>query len=331
MKKSKIMGLFLPLVAMSLIGCDDKKVEYQTDNQYHWVGDDESQKGEHEFEPNEEKSVAATCKAKGKTVQTCKICGYDKEEVIRELSHKYENDEAASTASTCTVKGKQIQRCSLCGDTKETPLKLADHELVDDPTAAETATCSKPGKTVKKCKNCEYTEDTKIPALPHTLDAGVEKTDDQGKAYKEYTCSTCGGKVTNRVAINTYTVISEGVEIKDKELKVTQSPVGEIGWDVQLPAGDYDVYFDAKFSGSSGANRTFETRKVEVKYNDVVVEYDTSKTAEDYGLNTSTYTSFTFCSITATGGIDKMTLKNPNYRLIFDLDSYIVFIPAGLN
>ena len=46
-------------------------------------------------------------------------------------------------------------------------------------------------------------------------------------------------------------------------------------------------------------------------------------------MNSSEYKACTFFTITATGGVDKMTMQNPNYRLVFDTEGYIVFKPVA--
>lgn len=283
----------MPLFAMSLAGCgntddkkDDQKMEFNTTN--HWtVAEDGTvgEKAKHTFEEDKSKAKAATCSAEGEKVEKCTVCGYEKKTTLSKLSHEFVEDAAASTTSTCSV----------------------------------------PGKKVEKCKNCTEKKETDLPLAAHTLSgAGTAKTDDKGREYTEYYCSTCRGVVSTRIAFNTFEVTQGSFESG----KISQDPVGEIAWNVQLPAGDYDVYFEAKFSSSSGANRTFETRKVNLNYNGVDVEYDKTKTAEDVGMNSSDFVAFTFCSITATGNVDTMKLQNPNYRLVFDTDGYIVFKPV---
>lgn len=293
MKKIKILSVLMSLMAMGLAGCGnnggEKDATYGSDASGHWTVAEDGTKGEkakHDLKEDASKGKAATCKEAGEKVEVCSVCGYEKKTTLSKLSHEFVEDAAASTTSTCSV----------------------------------------PGKKVEKCKNCTEKKETDLPLAAHTLSgAGTAKTDDNGREYTEYTCSTCHGVVSTRIAFNTFTVTAG--EFKDG--KISQDPVGEIAWNVQLPAGDYDVYFEAKFSSSSGADRTFETRKVNLNYNGVDVEYDKTKTAEDVGMNSSDFVAFTFCSITATGNVDTMKLQNPNYRLVFDTEGYIVFKPVA--
>lgn len=328
MKKSKLFNLLMPLMAMSLVGCGETGTEseskYTRDATYHWIEDVENSKGEHQFEHNDAKSVPATCSAKGKDVETCKVCGYDKETDTAKLRHKYVVDEAQTTESTCTTAGKKIEVCEYCKDVKTTNLSLASHNMVDDPTATVTATCSQPGKTVKKCSNpgCTHTEETPIEKTAHVLGTGTLKNDN-GKEYYEYECGTCHNKVQNRVKFTEWASI-EGEF--DSENKLSTSPVGMPTWNIQLPAGEYAVYFEAKISTTG---KTLKNRSVKVTFNGTEVDFDNTKTDEDLGLTTSGYSEFTFCNITATGGVDKITLQNPHYRFVFNPDGYVTFKPVA--
>ena len=239
--------------------------------------------------------------------------------------HDLKEDASKGKAATCKEAGEKVEVCSVCGYEKKTTVNKLAHTYVEDTAASQAATCSAEGKKVEKCSVCQDVKETPIAKSAHTLGAGTAKTDDKGREYTDFECSVCHATVSTRIAFNTFTII--GGDFKDG--KISQDPVGEIAWNVQLPAGDYDVFFEAKFSSSSGANRTFETRKVNLNYNGEDVEYDKNKTAEDVGLTSSGFNAFTFCTITATGGVDTMKLQNPNYRLVFDTEGYIVFKPVA--
>ena len=333
MKKAKLLSILVPLMAMGLAGCGNGSptikdgTKYESDTSSHWtVGDDGTAgtKEKHTFVEDAAKSTPATCSAKGEKVEVCSVCGYEKKTSVSKAAHTYVEDTTASEASTCSKAGKKVEKCSACDDVKETALSKLDHTYVEDTSAKVNPTCSTEGKKVEKCSVCQDVKETALPKSAHTLGAGTQKTEN-GRTFSEYECSTCHNKVTSMIAFNTFTVEAGSFE----NGKISQDPVGRITWNVQLPAGEYDVYFEAKFSSSSGANRTFETRRVELTYNGTAVDYDKTKTAEDVGLDSSSYKAFTFCKITATGGVDKMTLENPNYRLVFDTAGYINFVPVS--
>ena len=370
MKKTKIIGLLLPLLSLGLAGCGDDNTgenkNYSKNATHHWIEDVADSRGEHEFEDSPEDSVAATCSAPGKTAQKCKVCGYTKTTDVAKLKHNYVVDEAASTASTCKdagkkvekctlcgdvkektlslanhtyvvdtaassestckVAGKKVEKCSVCGNVKETTLSLAEHSYVEDTSQAAAPTCSQVGKKVEKCSVCDNVKETTIPKTAHTLGAGTAKTED-GKTYYEYECSTCHNKVESRVKISDAELIkgSMGTSGNDKG-KLSTDP-GVAAWTFQLPAGEYDVYFDMNYS-SSGEGKTLSERGVKVTLNGEDVTFDNTVSDDVIGTSTSEFKSVTFCSITATGGGDVITIQNPYYRYVFDYDNgYVSFLP----
>ncbi len=299
MKKAKILSILIPLMAMGLAGCGNSDTDENGDTKVNDIAKYEKDNSSHW------------------------IVGPDGAAGAKE-KHTLVLDESKGTPATCKAKGEKVEVCSVCGYEKKTSTSKLDHNFVDDPASSQAATCSTDGKTVQKCSVCGEPKETPVPKLAHTLGAGTAKTDDKGREYTDFECSECHQTVSTRISFNTFEEISGTFE----EGKIAKDG-GKIGWTFQLPAGDYDVFFEAKFSSSSGGNRTFATRQVVVTYNGNNVEYDTSKTAEDVGMNSSEFKACTFFTITATGGVDKMTMQNPNYRLVFDTEGYIVFKPVA--
>lgn len=291
MKKTKLLSILMPLFAMSLVGCGN--------------GEDKGV-AKREFDSSGHWIVEAdgTKGAKEK--------------------HTLVEDTSKAKAATCSAEGEKVEKCTVCGYEKKSTVSKLAHNYVEDTASYKAPTCGAEGEKVEKCSVCSDVKKTPIDKTAHTLGAGTEKTEGE-RTYFEFECSVCHNKVSTLIAFNTMTI--EAGSFADG--KISQDPVGRIAWNVQLPAGDYDVYFEAKFSSSSGANRTFETRKVEVTYNGTSVEFDKSKTAEEVGLDSTDYKAFNLCTITATGGIDKMTLENPNYRLVFNTEGYINFKPVA--
>jgi hypothetical protein len=295
MKRGKLFKLMMPLLALTLTGCgtERKPEDYQKDKKEHWIEDVAGSKGEHEFEAVPEATVAATCKQAGSTLERCKVCGYEKSSTIKKL----------------------------------------DHEMIDDAANTRTATCAQEGAIAKKCKNCDYTESTPVAKTAHTLGAGVAK-DDNGKAYYEYECSTCHNKVESRVkfsdAVMVQGTLGDSGSEKGKFSSSNNGGTTGIGsWTFQLPAGEYDVYFDMKYS-TSGEGKTLSERGVKVTLNGANVSFDDTVSDDVIGTSTSEFKSVTFCSITATGGVDVITLQNPYYRYVFDYDNgYVAFVPKA--
>lgn len=302
MKKGKILSILLPMFVLGgLTAC----------------GGTTEQSGETQKEENKEEEKT--------TYQNDKTYHWTKDDKSDKVKHEYEDEPNKTVQATCTSKGKTFQKCKVCNYEKETEVKMLDHDLVVDEAASKASTCGEAGKKVEKCKNCEFTKSTDLPTSAHTFGAGVEKTEG-GKTFLEFECSTCHQKGNNLVSFASVQV--DGDTATSGKFPTTDGAFGT--WNVSLPAGEYNVYFTAKFS-SSGANYAFSgsnSRGIAVKYNDVEVEFDGTKTAEDYGLSTSEFKEFTFFKITATGGNDVLALQNPYYRLVFDVASDIVFRPV---
>ena len=240
--------------------------------------------------------------------------------------HTFEDEPNKKIESTCKENGKTYKICTECGFEKVDDLKLVDHVLSIDESLTVPATCSAEGTKIEKCANCDFTHTIPIAKTAHTFGAGVEKTEG-GKTFLEFECSSCHAKGNNLVSFAS--VESSGDTATSGKMPDTNGEF--VSWKVSLPAGQYDVYFSAKFS-PSGANYAFSgsnSRGIEVKYNDELVDFDGTKTAENYGLTTTGYKEFTFFKITATGGIDTLAIQNPFYRLVFDVASDIVFRPVA--
>lgn len=237
--------------------------------------------------------------------------------------HDYEDEPEKTVQPTCTEKGKTFELCKVCGYEKETPQNMLDHELIEDTEKSVPSTCSVAGKKVEKCKNCTFSKSTDLEKAGHAFGTGVEKTEG-GKTFLEFECSTCHQKGNNLVAFNSIEV--DGDTATSGKLPNTAGTFGS--WKVCLPAGEYQVFFNAKF-GDNGENRSFgDSRGIEVKYNDSMVEFDGTKTAEDHGLTKTAFTRFSFFNIVATGGVDTLEIQNPYYRIVFDINSDIEFIPV---
>lgn len=258
MKKTRILSFLIPLLSMSLIGCENAEPEAPTPIT-----------GEREYK-------------------------YDR------MYHWYELDSAGNVD-------------------KETKAK---HTYEDVPEKSTNATCNAEGQKISKCKICGYENIDPIAKTAHSLGGGTTKTEN-GREYIEYECSICHEKVKNIVRFKDYVKLSGTIE----DGKLSTDPVGVATWNIMLPAGDYDVYFEAKYS-SSGEGKKLSERGIDVTFNDENVSFNSSLTEKDIGMSSTEYKPFTFFKITATGGIDSLSLSNAHYRFVFDLEGYITFKPV---
>lgn len=157
MKKTKLLAFLMPMLALTMAGCGETEPEKQVmyDKTYHWTVDAEGNveadsKIKHDYEEVAEKAVAATCSEKGKKVEKCKVCGYEKESDVPKANHTYVEDTTKAVAATCATDGKKVEVCSVCSDKKETPIAATGHTLTTTPTA-------KTGVSTIACNKNDYT------------------------------------------------------------------------------------------------------------------------------------------------------------------------------
>lgn len=101
----------------------------------------------HDFQ---EKTVAATCTAKGRRSVVCSRCGEMKsEQEIPALGHSFK--ETSRKAATCTQKGSVTETCSRCGQTKVTELPALGHVYT---AQVVEPTTSRGGYTLHTCIRC---------------------------------------------------------------------------------------------------------------------------------------------------------------------------------
>ena len=135
--KKKIFTTLALFLSLALTACggastEDKSVEipWETNGTYHWhLAEDGSKidNAKHELVLDEVQSVDATCKAEGKKVEVCSVCGYVKETKIAQLADQWDKGKITKEA-TCSVPGEKTFTCSLCGDTKTEPI-IISHDL----------------------------------------------------------------------------------------------------------------------------------------------------------------------------------------------------------
>lgn len=128
----------------------------------------------------------ATCTEKGGVYVKCTVCGQElSKSETPALGHDWD-DGTTQTEATCASIGSILHTCKRCNEEKiEVVAKLA-HEAGAEETTEPT--CTEKGKKETKCVKCEEVlECTEIPALGHTWDEGVVKT--------EATCSSIGSRL----------------------------------------------------------------------------------------------------------------------------------------
>ena len=215
--KKKIFTTFALFLSLALTACGGGKgnggeAKWESDKTNHWhvVDGEVADKAKHDFEEDASKAVAATCKAEGKKVEVCKVCGYEKETTIKKLDHTFVADtNKTSVPATCKAEGVEYLVCSVCGETKENKIAKLDHTW-DDGVA--TGTCGEAGKITYTCTACGETKEETSGYIPHAWEkTGEVAAGDGGLAYDLVKCTKCQKnglmvKVKNADGTNNMTV-----------------------------------------------------------------------------------------------------------------------------
>lgn len=111
----------------------------------------QSQKAAHTWNTTVEKE--ATCTENGKTVKTCKYCGFT-QEIVTTKNHNYVTNPASYVDPTCTEYGHHTATCSMCNNTiTVTDEWYLDHEIFY--VKAKPATDTQDGNNnYWQCVNC---------------------------------------------------------------------------------------------------------------------------------------------------------------------------------
>lgn len=196
--KRKFFTTFALFLSLALTACGGGKsnggdAKWESDKTYHWhtVDGEVADKARHEFEEDKSQEVAATCKAEGKKVEVCKVCGYVKESPIKKLDHTFVADTSKTNKpATCSEEGIEYLVCSVCGETKENKIAKTDH-VWGDWAIDGTAKCGEPGSRVRECTICHEKESETLGIIPHEWDLEHATTVAAADGGVEYTVAKC--------------------------------------------------------------------------------------------------------------------------------------------
>ena len=267
MKKTKFLGMAALCLSLGLVGCDSEpEVKYETDKNYHWQVDEAGNvipdsKVKHEYDGiNTEKSEDASCEAAGKKVETCKVCGYDKESSISKKNHNYVEDSSQSKPPSCSEAGKKVEVCSDCGHKQETPLEKTAHNFGASSVIAEAVAETTSGVTKKVCADCGAV-DIIVDATTYVANEGGFKSGGPEGTIK---LDANGDNVTYSFSL-------------DKAFSGSIYLMGQV---------DY-----WKDNQNNNESKTFKSRKsgegynIEIKVNDSLVNITNEKTYEQMGMD----------------------------------------------
>lgn len=136
----------------------------------------------------------ATCTVKGKTKETCSICGKYRTVTSDALGHDLDDDVVLKEA-TCTASGQSASVCIVCGyQTNKKTINKLDHDYGEG-SVTKQATCSATGTMTSTCSMCGRSQTQSIPALGHDYGDIKVLTEPTCTAYGKQgrVCSRCGG------------------------------------------------------------------------------------------------------------------------------------------
>ena len=187
-------------------------------------------------------------------------------------------------------------------------------------SASASQSSSKPAST-SKSTGPDYTQ-----VIAHTWTEGTPATNSSGKQYIPLT-DTAASKVGVKIKITDYTVeegAAEGAGLDANGKIVPQNDHNAIlTYKITAPkAGDYQMIMRAKSSTSNNAlEKTLGDRYFTVTLNGQAVDIGDDRVP----LTAETADFVAAPTMHLTGNEDTFTFTAPDYRPVFDLQSYIIF------
>lgn len=132
-----------------------------------------------------------TCTKDGLKTQTCSVCGYKTETVLRALGHNFSNWNR-TLEPTCETEGKENRVCSRCNLTETRTIAALGHK--GEWTILEEATCTSAGSKTRTCERCNEIETVVIDALGHdwTNWSIIQQATCTVDGIKTRDCNRCG-------------------------------------------------------------------------------------------------------------------------------------------
>ena len=164
-----------------------------------------------------------------------------------------------------------------------------------------------------------------VEVLSRNWDANpAEKTNSDGKKYYQLTDSS-SKTVGVKIAIQNYTVESDASSETTLGSDGKIAPVNDssaiLTYKITAPkVGTYQMIMVGKCS-SSATEKTLAERKFTVKLNGTNVDIQNSRIA----VSTTSKEFVAAPAISLTGNEDIIKITCPDYRIVFDINSYIVF------
>ena len=188
---------------------------------------------------------------------------------------------------------------------------------------ASTPASSKPASSKPASSKETGPDYTKV--IAHTWTEGTPVANSDGKNYIPLT-DAAANKVGVKIKITDYT-LGTGAHAdtalgSDGKIAPGNEHTAILAYKVKAAkAGDYQMVMTAKCSSGNGEGKTMSERSFTCKLNGAAVDV-----GDDRSPLTTTSAQFVVApTIHLTGNEDTIEITAPDYRPVFDLDSYVIF------
>ena len=219
-----------------------------------------------------------------------------------------------------------LMTLGLAACTEQTPTESGTAEATSQSQAATSAKASSSSSKASssKASSSKSTGPDYTQVIAHTWTEGTPAANSDGKNYIPLTDATAN-KVGVKIKITDYT-LGTGAHAdtalgSDGKIAPGNEHTAILAWKIKAPkAGAYQMIMTAK-SSSSGEGKTLDERFVTVKLNGADVDIQNSRSPISLEMGEFVVAP----TINLTGNEDTIEFTAPDFRPVFDVNSYVVF------
>ena len=213
-----------------------------------------------------------------------------------------------------------LMTLGLAACNNETPTESAS-DAATSQTASKTNSATASKQASSKPASSKSTGPDYTQVIAHTWQEGTPAANSSGKNYIPL---TDGAKVGVKIAIADYTVeagAAEGTGLSSGKVVPQNNHDAILTYKIKAAkAGDYQVVMKAKCSDGA-ESRTMDERYFVCTLNGASVDVGSDRAP----LTTTSAEFVAVPTVHLTGEEDTFTFTAPDYRPVFDMDSFIVF------
>lgn len=223
----------------------------------------------------------------------------------------------AFTLAACGTKEPSKEESKKQPESSQKADPSSEKESKQDPVSSVAPVSSKT-ETSSKAPSVDY-----LQVIPHTWADGTPATNADGKEYIPLT-DAAAGKVGVKIAITNYTIESGSTATgmgSDGKINPGNDHGAYLTYKIKAPkAGEYQMVLRGK-SASNALERTLDDRAFGVTLNGASVATEGDRTPL-----TETDADFVAApTVNLTGNEDTFTITASDYRIQFDVTSFIIF------